>query len=263
MGGVLMPYVTAVPLDELFSDSSYQRECDHARAKGMSVEWSPELVGVIDVSDRGEGKSPRYAIINGQHRWMAAKLTGTETHMAVNVHTGLSVEDEAKLFFDIDRKTKQLTNWDRWYARRRAGDFTVNEIERIVGECGLVVAHNPGPKNIQCCSKLERIWDSYDPSILADTLTLILDVWPGDQDALKTGILGGLSLVLDAHSMDINTGRLADGMSEMTAKQVLTRAAAHKEQGMEGGLDRLVGHVLVSAYNRTKGAKLSRTGAVA
>lgn len=247
-------YVDVVRAGELFADPTYQRELDAGRARRMATEWNRRLVGVLDVSDRGEDQDPRYAIINGQHRWAAASILDPEMPLAVNVHTGLSVEDEARLFYAIDRGTRQLTNWDRWYARRAAGDPTVRDIEAIVTQCGLEVAHNPGPKNIQCCSALERIWNRCGGSVLADTLVLIADVWPGDDQAKKAVILEGIALVLDNYALMLTSGRLADAMSDLTPRQLSARARELQESGTKGSFPQLVGRVLITAYNR-RGAK--------
>lgn len=47
-------YVTAVPVSACFVDHSYQRDVDLPRARRIAEEWNPRLVGVLDVSDRGE-----------------------------------------------------------------------------------------------------------------------------------------------------------------------------------------------------------------
>ena len=65
-------YIDAVAVDELFVDHSYQRPLDTARARQLARTWDRRLAGVVEVSDRGAGQAPRYAIIDGQHRWAAA-----------------------------------------------------------------------------------------------------------------------------------------------------------------------------------------------
>lgn len=252
----------AVAVSDLFVDHTYQRECDTRRVDKIAAAWDPRLAGVLDVSDRGENTQPRYAIINGQHRWAAATQRDPNAHLVVNVHTSLTVPDEAKLFNDIDKGTKALTNWDRWYARRASGDTTVTDIERIVSGCGLNVTHHPGSKNLQCCSTLERIWNRSEPSVLADTLILILDIWPGDTDAFKSGPIEGTALVIDLYPDDVHLGRLGDAMSSLTPKQLHARAKQLQEQGTKGNFPQLIAHVLVGLYNRSAGAKLRPLTAV-
>lgn len=241
-------FIDVVAVRDMFVDNTYQRELDVKRAEKIAATWDRRLVGVLEVSDRGETAYPRYAIINGQHRWGAAARLSIDK-LAANVHTGLSVADEAKLFFDIDAKTRALTTWDRWHARSAAGDQAVVAIERIAAECGLAVTQNPGPKNLQCCAALERIWSRSTPEVLADTLVLVLDVWPGDVDGRKAVVLEGLALVLDTYSMSIDNGRVGDAMSELTPRQLLVRARDMQERS-GGTLTRCVAWILVNLYNR-------------
>jgi hypothetical protein len=63
------------------------------------------MLGILDVSDRGPGVVPRYAIVNGQHRWSAAGKVGVQ-FVACNVHEGLTVADEARLMFELDRRRR-------------------------------------------------------------------------------------------------------------------------------------------------------------
>jgi hypothetical protein len=241
-------FIDVVRVADMFADSTYQRDLDIKRVDRIAATWDRRLVGVLEVSDRGATASPRFAIINGQHRWAAAARLGI-AQLAATVHTELTVEDEAKLFFDIDAKTRALTTWDRWHARSAAGDPAVLAIERIATECGLEVTQNPGPKNLQCCAALERIWTRSAPEILADTLVLVLDIWPGETEARKAVVLEGVALVLDTYSLTIDNGRLGDAMSDLTARQLVTRARDMQERS-GGSLTKCIARLLVTAYNK-------------
>lgn len=122
-GGEPQVYLAAVSVREIFADPTYQRDLDRPRAEHMAREdhWNVRLLGVIELSDRGEGMQPdRYAVINGQHRVEAARLRDRDMPLVAKVHTGLSIEQEAQLFHEIDASTRRLTTWDRWKARRAA-----------------------------------------------------------------------------------------------------------------------------------------------
>ena len=252
-------YVTALRVDDLFADPAYQRELDVNRARSMAHTWDPRLVGVIDVSDRGEDtppNSPRYAIINGQHRWKAAQMVEPETVLVCNVHTGLTVAEEAQLFWDIDRKTKSLQVWDRWYARRAAGEQRVLDIDEMAESFGLEVTHTPGPNSIQCFAALEYVYTNIDPEALRYVLEFIGDVWPGDTAARAALVIKGLAHLLWECGDDLDTGRLADALTAITPKQLVARA---KESAATSGgaLWKCIARVAVAAYNRAPGPRLS------
>lgn len=248
---VVPPYVTSIAPIELFVDHTYQRELDVNRCKHMAATWDPRLVGVLEVSDRGEGWSPRYAIVNGQHRWWAAGFIEGELHLVCNVHTGLSVADEAKLFNELDAKTKKISNWDRWYARRASGDFVVMAIDSMCAAEGWIVSHNPGPSHLQCCSALEWVYDRCIPETITYTLQLIGDVWPEDPEGIKAPVIKGISLVLHDYAEEIDTGRLADVLTSLTPKQLAARGHELKARGYDGALAKLIQTAVILAYNKS------------
>ncbi|MFC0314507.1 DUF6551 family protein [Gordonia phosphorivorans] len=256
-------YVTAVHVNEMFADPTYQRELNESRAVSMSKRWQPHLVGVLDVSDRGETECPRYAIINGQHRWAAACHVDADMALPVTVHSGLTVDDEARLFWDIDRETKKLSTWDRWYARRAAGDPIVRQIDAVAHRFGYVVSHNPRPpadsqltETLQCCAALEWSVERCDTRTLHLVLELIGDIWPGDPEARKSAVIRGLSLVLHDYADELDTGRLADALSSITPAQLQARAHELKSRGHKGGIPHLVARAALMAYNRLGNPKI-------
>lgn len=246
-------YVLAVPVADMFVDRTYQRELDERRAHRMGATWDPRLAGVLDVSDRGADASPRYAVINGQHRWAAVSHSGAVTHLVANIHTGLTVADEAALFRDIDLSTKKLTVWDRWKARRASGDIVVTGIDAIAEGFGLKVTQGSAPNYIVCLSALEYCY-GVDPQYLARTLEFVGDVWPGDPAGLKHGIIRGLFEILWSESLP-DTGRLADALSELTPTQIHARAVDTRKIH-DGQHWQCTIRVIVDAYNRAGRGKV-------
>ncbi|WP_411815753.1 DUF6551 family protein [Gordonia sp. SND2] len=244
-------YVTAISVDELFADPEYQRDLDPNRAKAMSVKWEPRLVGTLEVSDRGETSEPRYAVINGQHRMAAARLLDPTMALPCTVHSGLTVQQEAALFWDIDRTTKKLSNWDRWYARRAAGDKDVASIEAVCTEFGYRVSHSPVENALQCCSALEFVYRRCDLQTLRDVLEFVGDVWPADPEARKANVIKGLALVLFDYRGQVHTGRLADVLSSVTPSQLVARAHELKARGWDGSIPKLTQTAALIAYNGT------------
>lgn len=126
-------YVTTLSVEDIFADYTYQRELDAPRVKRMAAEWNRRLVGIVEVSDRGTFATPRYAVVDGQHRWAAARLLDPAPMLVVNVHEGLTVDEEAQLFDGLNRNRKQTNTWDHWKAR-----FT--EIGFDTGRVGVAAA---------------------------------------------------------------------------------------------------------------------------
>lgn len=211
-------YPMALDVGEIFADATYQRILDVTRARSMAATWDRRLAGVIEVSDRGEDASPRYAIIDGQHRWAAAKCLSPAPVLVANVHEGLSLADEAALFDKLNRQRKQTTTWDHWRARRAAGDERVLAIEELAIKHGMRVHEQSGKDGvITCVSTLEKIANSAGGLDLLDAaLNLIGQTWGEQREAYDSPIVMGMAMVISTFGADrrIDGQRLVGALAE-------------------------------------------------
>ncbi|MFC9999669.1 DUF6551 family protein [Nocardia sp. NPDC127526] len=252
------PYVAAVSVREIFADPAYQRDLDLPRAQHMAEHWNVRLVGVIELSDRGEGAQPdRYAVINGQHRVEAARLCDRDMHLVAKVHTGLSLAQEAQLFHEIDANTRRLTTWDRWKARRAAGDPVVSAIEAVVVAAGMRVDMAPVNGNIRCTSTLERVYKLGGGGrglLLENTLTFIAEVWGKRLDSVDAPLVLGVALLLHSYDDVLDHEKLGDVLEAIAPRQIKARAEALRETE-NGQTGRLAALVMIGAYNSARGTK--------
>ena len=107
---------------DLFVDEAYQRDLNLRWVLDRVRDYDRALLGALEVSDRGPDAAPcRYAVIDGRHRLELAGSADPDGEAAVllcHVHQGLTPEQEAALFYQIDAGRRRLTGWDRWKARR-------------------------------------------------------------------------------------------------------------------------------------------------
>ncbi|WP_330186028.1 hypothetical protein OHB26_39360 (plasmid) [Nocardia sp. NBC_01503] len=259
-GGEPQVYLAAVSVREIFADPTYQRDLDRPRAEHMAREdhWNVRLLGVIELSDRGEGMQPdRYAVINGQHRVEAARLRDRDMPLVAKVHTGLSIEQEAQLFHEIDASTRRLTTWDRWKARRAGGDAVVAAIEAVVVAAGMQVDMAPNNGNIRCTSTLEKVYKLGGGGkglLLENTLTFIAEVWGKRLDAVDAPLVLGVALILHSYDDVLDHERLGDLLVDYAPRQIKARAEALRETE-NGQAGKLAALVMISAYNSARGTK--------
>lgn len=250
-------FVTALSVTEIFADHDYQRPLDLRRARGIAEGWERSLSGIIEVSDRGPDSKPRYAVIDGQHRWAAARLRDPAAVLVANVHTGLTARDEANLFYQIDAKRTRLTGWDRWNARRGAGDPAVLMVEDIVETAGLRIDPAPQDGNIRCVATCEKVVKLGGRPLLESTVNVIKEVWGTRTDAYDACLVEGIAMVLWHFGTDVDVERLGDALVEVPPRQFKANTSALR--GIERGtLGKLAALVIISSYNRTKGPKLQR-----
>lgn len=248
-------YVTALAVSEIFADPTYQRDVDPKRVKKMSETWDRRLAGILEVSDRGDAAAPRYAVIDGQHRWAAAALLECPPNLVANVHAALTVADEAALFDKLNRQRKQTGPWDHWKARRAAADPVVAEIEAIVQKHGLMVNMSPCDGSIACVTAMEKVVQLGGIPLLDNTLELICGVWDNRRDAFDTQIVRGIALVLYHLNSQLDGPRLFDALLDVMPRQLKAQATAVREI-TPGTTAVLTAIAIMGLYNKRPGRKI-------
>ena len=246
------PYIAALRAGDLFADPAYQRDLDATRVERMSSELDRTLLGVLEVSARDDG---RYAIIDGQHRWAVVRFAGgDDAHLVCEVHTGLSIEDEARLFYEIDTHRKTLSWWDPWRARRGAGDPQVLAIDEVLRRHHLKVNPAPEDGNIRATKALETIVEDLgDLQMLDNVLIVLASAFGRSFDAFDGGIMQGVALVLGHYDADeLDTDRLVVQLRDIPPRQLRARAVALRE-AHRGTVPRLCAAVIVERYNGGRG----------
>lgn len=247
-------YVAALPVAELFADDTYQRPLDPGRARRMGQQWDRRLAGIIEVADRGESTAPRYAVVDGRHRVAAAAHAGIDVLVA-NVHTGLTVADEARLFDRLNRERRRITTWDHWTARRAAGDPTVTAIEKAVAATGLVIDQAPKAGNVRCTATLEKLFALDGGDLITAVLNLVQQVWGRDVAGFDAPIVHGLGLVLFHLDAELDPQRLVESLLDANPRS-LKAAAANLRQMTTGSTAKLVAIAAMTGYNRRPGRKI-------
>lgn len=249
------PYIAALPVSSLFADPTYQRELDSRRTDKMADQYQVALIGIIEVSARPNG---RHAILDGQHRAAVVRTVafGSATedpHVPCRIHTGLSVAEEAQLYHQLNTTRRQLTGWDRWIARRGAGDPAALAIEACASRHGIAVGMTAGTNVLRATASCEKVVTLGGIPLLDEVLSTIRQTWPDDQAGLDGAIVHGLGHVLNAYSREeLDLARLVAGLSAIVPRQLTARAAAVRELH-QGTVDRLAAHVIVERYNGVSG----------
>lgn len=251
---VCEPYVLAIPVSDIFADHTYQRPLDRQRVQDMAATFDQRLLGVIEVSDRGAGASPRYAVVEGQHRWATVALREPYAAIAARIHSGLTVAEEAQLFLGIDIHRRRLTTWNRWKARRAQHDPTVVAIEATVARVGLRVDGAPKDGTLRCTAMLEKVARSRGGhALLRDSLRLLHQTWGPQQSAYDAALVGGMAVFLDVFGDEeyFDDDNLVDALIDLTPDRVSFFAKAKKTGGKHGGgaLPKFVAIALHERYN--------------
>lgn len=244
-------YPMALNVAEIFVDHSYQRVCDVARARTMAATWDRRLAGIVEVSDRGGSAMPRYAVIDGQHRWAAAGFLKDPPTLVANVHEGLTIADEAALFDKLNRQRKQPSPWDHWRARRAAGDNAVLAIERTAADHGFEVTDRVREGSLWCISTLEKITASAGGlDLLRSVLTVLSAAWGPQRSAYEAPIVHGLAMTLYTFADRCDADRMIAALAEIPPQRIRLQASTMRDGGTPGSLAKLAAVAIANQYNR-------------
>lgn len=255
-------YIAVLRAGELFIDRTYQRDLNEGWVARRIDTFDPRLFGLLEVADRDTspdgGRSPdsgrRYAVIDGQQRHalaVEASTDGEDTPLAVRVHEGLTVAEEARLMHAIDRGRRPLTPWDRWKARRVAGDPVVLEVEAVAAGHGLRFASSTGPGASTATGAAERLHRDGGPGLLDAVLGVLARAWGEDQAAYHAPFLQAVGLLIHRHGERTDLDVLIDALARSRPWDVRSTAHAYRVSlHRSGSTAQLLAEAIVERYNR-------------
>jgi hypothetical protein len=233
-----------VRLDEINVDASYQRPLSRAKIESMWETFDPAELTAIVVSRRSDGS---LWALDGQHRIELLQRVGKAVVLA-DVREGLTIEEEARLFYRLNTGQTRVSSWDTFRARLRAKEPVAVRIEELVTRHGFFIGRNIDG-GISATTALEL---AYDLGRLEKTLAVIATVWPNDKTALESPIILGLANFLAQldSSDNYDDGQLLTSLDKIPASGILRRA---KELSLETGRTNqrgsLVAYAIRDAYN--------------
>lgn len=230
--------VKLINLANLFADESYQRPVDDSFVRKLVLTFDERRVGTIDISDRGDNQ---YAIIDGLQRVSAMKLVG-KTACYCSIYEGLTIPEEAALFYHKNRDRKYVHPYYHYRARVVAGDPTAIEIEKIVRANGFAMAvgaAKPGTSTENNLAGIRAIEDIYSytsehrEEALSPTLALVRRCWAGREGATQAPLLKGLGRIFRTFAdADIQSAHWEELLTALGPMLVLGRARDIQKQAL-------------------------------
>lgn len=195
------PMIEWIPPAELTMDVSYQRSTDNDASRRLiasiaqNFDW--RLCTPLVVSRRPDGT---FAVIDGQHRLLAARLRGMDD-LPCCVFQYDSAEEEAKMFVAANRSRKAMNRLDDFHAALAAGDSEAHQVRQIVEDAGLTIARNTAsaswkPGEIAFTASIASTLRKHGATVVKLALVNIAEAFP-DQKVVHSGsIFLGLVKVL-------------------------------------------------------------------
>lgn len=242
--------IERVRLGDITIDQRVQRGIDQARVAKIGGRFNWASFGVPTLSRRSDA-GRTLVILDGMHRIEGAKAAGMiDATPQCRVHSGLSLEEEAALFLQLNDTRKPMPV-DLFKIGVTSGDKDLLIMNGWIEAAGLTVAH-AGRTAFRAVTAIRRIYGTDEAAALR-ALDVCVRAWGAHSDSVQGSIYEGLGLFFirygDAPS--------ADELSERLAKYP---GGANALLGAARGLSRIrsvsipnaVADIVVEVYNRSR-----------
>lgn len=193
-----------IALDALKIDPRYQRAVlDNGKAniRRMIEGFSWALFAPLVVVRRVGG---HFAIIDGQHRAIAAKMRGGIARLPCLV-LHCTPEEEAKAFAAINGNVTRLTNLQLFRASLAAGDEESRRLGAVIAKAGVSIAPYPkaalGPGETMGLAAIRAALKIYGEEVLVAALRVLMN--DGGAGVPADAIQGTASLLASTRGADL------------------------------------------------------------
>lgn len=234
----------------LTSGQGYQRPIQAKNVQGIINNFNPMLLDPIIVNFR-VGK---YYVIDGQHRIVALKKmnNGRECMVQCKVLSGLTYEQEALLYHQLDASKRKLSLADDTRALAESGeDEGVREIQKAMRLNGFVWNLDKNgsgcTNNINSVRAVLNAYKQLGYDGLYRTLRIIRKTWGGKPSSLSSYIISGAALFVKAYENEMDDKVFVRQLSKLQPDEIVSRGrsdSSTRNQALK------YARVILSAYNR-------------
>lgn len=233
------PKLMWLKLSDMWIDPKYQRPAHHRGAKNIKTiiekfDWrlfSP----LVPAPRPGHG----YAIIDGQHRAIAAKMHGGIETVPCMVIEG-DQQDEARAFAAINGQVTSILPTQIWHAKLVSGDADALALQEACQTAGVRVLRVPNaiakPGDTLAIGTLEKAFKIYGRDLLVTAFMAVTESADGHPGYLRAPVIMAMCETLDGNAQWRDAGlALFDAIEAINLRQIYHQAdAARAEYG--GGL---------------------------
>lgn len=164
-----------IGVDDLVVDSTYQRELEPRKVARIVNDFDPDAFGSLVISLREDGTK---AVIDGSHRRAAVIEMGwNDQKVPANIHRGLSVEDEARIFSILNSNRTKPKVVDLFRANVAAGQPMAVAINQVFVKHGLVPTQQVKGDGIRAIGTCQRIFQGGSLELLDRVLDTVIKAY--------------------------------------------------------------------------------------
>jgi hypothetical protein len=226
--------VEHLPARQLMVDHSVQRSLDPGRAQRIAEDFDPNALGMLVVSRRDDGT---LHIVDGQHRHAVVVLLNHEDwNLHCQVHTGLSREEEARMFRLLNN-AKPPSVLERFLVRIQEGDPIAVTISNVLAEKGWRIGPAKVDGMFSAVSSIEKPYVRAEASkkegekLVTWVTEVCTKAFGHDSNGVRGEIVTGLAYLYLRHGEEIDTAKLIQQMAVFNggARGLVSRARSLKD----------------------------------
>ncbi len=234
------PELKWIKIIELYIDHEYQRSAK-SRASLKNLEYLREHFswancGALIVCHAPEKK--QYAVVDGQHRFIAAQARGDINELPCVVIQGQDFQKQAKSFVAINTKRVSLNTLAAFHAGVAAGNPDAAAVKEIVDECKIDIPRVPvnrgdtAPRQVQCVGTLVNLLGGYSKKQIVWALTIIPEAYGDERGQMRASLIKGLAEFIRLNP-DADRERMVDVLSGVDPEGL--EADARSYMAIKGG----------------------------
>jgi hypothetical protein len=163
-------------------------------------------------------------IIDGQHRWQAAKRRGDIPDLPCCVFRYENEQEEARMFILANRSRRPISRLDDYFAAVAAGDEDALEIQQLVTDAGLKVTRKASPSGppvgeIGFTGSIATAIRKVGSEIVSAALTDLAIAFRGQRLGHGASIFGALVKILDRREPGFDPDLLLCALQTRTVEQ--------------------------------------------
>lgn len=223
-----LPVLQYCAVEQLSVDDRYQRSLESGHSirliRRIAANWDWGLCQPLYVARRSDGK---LYVVDGQHRWAAAKLRGDVWQLPCVVRSFESTEQEAAAFVALNQERTPLSALQIFRAAVASGDPEACGIAAAIEDAGLTLATT---SNNQLCAKsavgniggLRTCWRMHGKATLVACLGVLRDAYPDQVLRYAGSIFPGI-VALIAPAVKANEPELLREITTMVGSRTQDR----------------------------------------
>ncbi len=247
--------VRGIPTSKLTSGLPYQRQINDSVVAALVRCWDDRLLDPLTVSFR----DGRFFVVDGQHRIAALRRMndGRDVIVPCKVYCGLTYEQEAELFYKIDKSKRNLSLAQSLNALVESGtDPDIAVVKQALEANGFVWAIGKSNGRTDEITSARTVINAYHllgKSEFSHMLALMRRIWHGNPRSLTSFIIGGMALFLKTYGHEIDDHAFVKRMSAIEPEEIIQRG---KTDFSTGSNPLRFARVILDKYNtRHKNAR--------